>query len=112
MSLIWGLLFLIVMVVAYFFPVVVAERRGRDGIGMLFLLNLLLGWTVIGWVILLVVAFTGTSKNERDKKDEELQLLRTLVSQNEGARAQRAFPATPSEVPEKTLAELTADPRG
>src|SRR5688572_15056050 len=87
-----GFIFLIVIAIAYFFPVLVAQHRGRDGLGLIFFLNLILGWTVIGWIVLLVVAFTGVSRVERDKKDEELRLLRTIVGQNEAARAPPALP--------------------
>jgi len=89
MDVFFGLVFLILAVLAYFLPAIVADRRGRDGVVVIGLLNLFLGWTVIGWVLLLVIAFTGTSKQERDKKDEELALLRTLVVQNDAAQAQR-----------------------
>lgn len=40
----------------HFLPTIIAAlRRGRNVVGI-FLLNLLLGWTVIGWVIALVWA--------------------------------------------------------
>lgn len=71
----------LLMVAVYFAPGLVAEARGRDGKNMIGLLNLLLGWTVIGWVVLLVVAFTGRSQRDRDQQDEQLELMRKLVAQ-------------------------------
>jgi len=43
-----GLLFL------YFLPTYVAYKMERKNAGAIFALNLLLGWTFIGWVIALV----------------------------------------------------------
>ena len=49
-------------VVVYFLPLIVAINRGnehRTGIGVL---NLLLGWTVIGWIAALVWSTTGSKE--------------------------------------------------
>jgi len=57
-----GLLFLLaisVAVVLYLLPAFVAEWRGHKNTIAIFLLNLLLGWTVLGWVIALVWAATN-----------------------------------------------------
>lgn len=43
----------------YFLPAIVAAGRGHNSGGAIFLLNLLLGWTVLGWIIALVWAATG-----------------------------------------------------
>lgn len=46
----------------HFLPTIIAAlRRGRSLVGI-FLLNLFLGWTVIGWIIALIWALT----NERE----------------------------------------------
>lgn len=44
----------------YFFPAIMA--RGKRNAGAIFALDLLLGWTFVGWVIALVWALT---KDER-----------------------------------------------
>ena len=46
----------IILLIAYFLPSVVAAVRVTKRGGAIFLLNLLLGWTVIGWIIALVWA--------------------------------------------------------
>ena len=52
--------FLIVMALAvYFAPAMVSASRGHNSGGAIFALNLLLGWTVLGWIGALVWAFTG-----------------------------------------------------
>jgi hypothetical protein len=40
----------------YFLPWAIAATRGRPNTGGVFLVNLLVGWTLIGWIIALVMA--------------------------------------------------------
>lgn len=49
-----GLFFLVMIVGLYFLPTIIALSRGKRNRCAISLLNLLLGWTVIGWVIALV----------------------------------------------------------
>jgi hypothetical protein len=44
---------------AYFLPTFLAEVRGHQNSGMIFLTNLLLGWTILGWIGALVWAATA-----------------------------------------------------
>ena len=53
-----GFLALLVMLVIYFLPAVVANARGHHNAGAIFLLDLLLGWTLLGWIIAMVWAVT------------------------------------------------------
>ncbi|MFJ4899931.1 MULTISPECIES: superinfection immunity protein [unclassified Streptomyces] len=56
-----GVLLLIVLIVAaYFVPTVVAFARGVSNSGSVFVLNLFLGWTVVGWVVALAMAVRST----------------------------------------------------
>jgi hypothetical protein len=48
----------------YFLPAIVAGFRDHRNTGAVFVLNLLLGWTFIGWVIALVWAMTNGGKND------------------------------------------------
>jgi ATP/ADP translocase len=43
----------------HFLPTIIAALRRSRGVVGIFLLNLFLGWTVIGWIIALVWALTG-----------------------------------------------------
>lgn len=43
----------------YFLPSFVAVLRGHHNSGAIVLLNLLLGWTVLGWIISLVWSATA-----------------------------------------------------
>jgi len=46
---------LILLMLLYFLPTIVASHRGRGGLGIL-ILNFFLGWTFIGWLVLLLWA--------------------------------------------------------
>jgi len=50
-AIIFGILFV------YFLPAITARQRKVPDVGMVFVLNLLLGWTLIGWVIALAMAY-------------------------------------------------------
>jgi hypothetical protein len=60
------LLFLLVTVACiglallYFLPAIIAHFRGHPYSGWLLILNVFLGWTTIGWVLLLIWAIVGT----------------------------------------------------
>ena len=43
----------------YMIPWAIAATRGKSNTGAIFWLNLLLGWTVVGWVIALVMSCTS-----------------------------------------------------
>lgn len=46
----------IVLAALYFIPTIVAMSRKVTNSGSVFVINLLLGWTVIGWIIALAMA--------------------------------------------------------
>lgn len=52
-------LFLIPLGALHFLPTIIAALRQSRGLLGVFLLNLFLGWTVIGWVVALVWAIVG-----------------------------------------------------
>ena len=52
-----SLFVLILVVVIYFAPTVVAYQNKKDNKVSILVLNLFLGWTFIGWVIALVWAY-------------------------------------------------------
>jgi hypothetical protein len=57
-----GTAFLVVSgFVLYFFPTLIGRKKRNAG--AIFVLNLLLGWTLIGWIIALVWAFTVDPPN-------------------------------------------------
>jgi zinc transporter ZupT len=46
------------IVLIYFLPGLIAHEKNRKNTTAIFVLNLLTGWTVIGWIIALVWALT------------------------------------------------------
>lgn len=58
-----GWLLLLVILGVYFLPTIVAGRHRNSS--AIFILNLLLGWTFVGWVIALVWAFTKPDQSHR-----------------------------------------------
>lgn len=56
--------FVILAIAAYFLPSIIGWNRGVVGSFPLFLINLLLGWTVIGWLVTLAWSVIGRTKAE------------------------------------------------
>lgn len=79
----FGIVFLLVFLMLYFLPALVAQARGRDGQLAISFGNLFLGWTVIGWVVLLVIAFTGESASVRKMREEQLMLMRRMADRQQ-----------------------------
>jgi hypothetical protein len=52
---------LIVVTLLYFLPTIIALSRGHLSALAIFLLNLFLGWTVIGWLIAFIWSCTGNT---------------------------------------------------
>ena len=64
------LLFVCVSIGLYFLPSILAiHKKNHFGI---FLLNLLLGWTFIGWVVCLVLAITAGSNKSIEEEPAEV----------------------------------------
>lgn len=54
---VFGFMFLLALGACYVLPAIVAVARDHEHKGIIFLLNLLLGWSIVGWGILLIWAF-------------------------------------------------------
>jgi len=50
---------LLVLLALYFLPAIIASIRHHASSPAIFALNLLLGWTVLGWIIAFVWSLTG-----------------------------------------------------
>jgi hypothetical protein len=53
---------LIVALLLYFIPTVIALSRGHLSALAIFFLNLFLGWTLIGWIIAFIWSWTGNTE--------------------------------------------------
>lgn len=60
---VFGMGSLAVMFIGYFLPWIIALLRGTRSNGGIFLLNLLLGWTMIGWVVALIWSIAAERKS-------------------------------------------------
>jgi hypothetical protein len=56
------LFFVAIVAALYFIPTIVAFVRGRHNSGAILVLNLLLGWLLIPWVIALVWAVSSEKR--------------------------------------------------
>ena len=60
-----SLILLIIILCLYFLPAIIASRRRHNNGGAITVLNLFLGWTLLGWIIALIWANTdNVNKNE------------------------------------------------
>jgi len=50
------ILLILVSVCAYFLPVIAGRVRRVPNLGQIAVVNVLLGWTMIGWIVALVMA--------------------------------------------------------
>jgi uncharacterized membrane protein len=57
-NVLFGTALLIVAIASYFLPTIIASNRGHQSTNAIAILNLLLGWTAIGWIFALVWACT------------------------------------------------------
>ena len=57
--------FVLVTTLVYFLPTIIALARGHHNGFAIFLTNLLLGWTLIGWVIALIWSVTASERRVR-----------------------------------------------
>jgi hypothetical protein len=53
------MLVLLIALCLYLFPTVIAALRGHHNTMAIFVLNLMLGWTLLGWIGALVWSFTA-----------------------------------------------------
>ena len=52
-------IFSLIFACLYLLPSIIAARRHHNNAAPIFLLNILFGWTIIGWFIPLVWSITG-----------------------------------------------------
>lgn len=52
------LFYFVAVAVLYFVPTIIAESKGKRNKNAVLMLNILLGWTFVGWVVALVWSLT------------------------------------------------------
>ena len=64
-----GLILLVIFIIPiYFIPTIIVLARHADNRLMVFLINLFLGWSFIGWVVALALSFS--KKNGKTQNDQ------------------------------------------
>jgi len=66
----FGLIILFALFVLYFLPAVIAKSNKHSAAGAVFFINLLVGWTFLGWIACLVWAFVDSKKNKADIRQQ------------------------------------------
>jgi len=51
-----------ILLAAYFIPAIIAILRRHQQVGPIVVVNLLLGWTFIGWIVALAWCFSNVTK--------------------------------------------------
>ena len=84
----------------YLAPAIVALKRGASGSGIIFVLNVLIGWTVLGWMAMLVWAAAGDAHPaEAYRRHLARQIRIQALPQFPPVRkTARAFQARPAKV--------------
>lgn len=54
-----GVIWLVLISLAYFIPAVIGFARGHQSRWAILVLNIVFGWTFIGWIIALIWSLTG-----------------------------------------------------
>jgi Superinfection immunity protein/HIRAN domain len=70
----FGVGVVIFLALGYGLPTLIAGARGHANTGAIFVLNLLLGWTVLGWVAALVWSFTHQAPRVADGSNQHGRL--------------------------------------
>lgn len=76
------LLILIVFIIfwiIYFIPYLISNYRTNKNETIIFLLNLFLGWTIIGWIILLVIAIINKELIKKDNNKQNIFVLIIMI---------------------------------
>ncbi len=74
-------IFLIIIFLAvggYLLPTLVATSRGTKSFWGVLILNIFLGWTLLGWLIAFVWAFGRTQRDDRIEANRHAELIATL----------------------------------
>lgn len=75
---------LIILMLLYFLPAILAEARGCKASNAICVLNLFLGWTILGWVAAMVWAFAAVTKKEQMQEltPRDIRIINEIVRRN------------------------------
>jgi RsiW-degrading membrane proteinase PrsW (M82 family) len=64
MDMFFALIAIMISILVYLLPAFIASQRGHPQTNAIFMLNLFLGWTLLGWVGALVWAATAIKRDQ------------------------------------------------
>ncbi len=73
-----GLLTILAIVAIYFLPTIVAFKRKYKNRMSVFIINLFLGWTLVGWVVALALSFINDIDENKKQSDKAVKLIGIL----------------------------------
>ena len=59
----------VLIIVVYFVPALIAKKRDTENLEAIFLVNLVFGWTVLGWIAALIWAIVEKAKFKSSIED-------------------------------------------
>lgn len=62
------LIVIVLLILFYFLPVIIADKRGHPNWTTIGALNLLAGWTILGWIAALIWACAGNTEGRPTPK--------------------------------------------
>ena len=65
-----GIALLLILAALYFLPGVVASYRNHPSMGGIWILNIFLGWTALGWLIALIWAASGRHPTRSELREQ------------------------------------------
>ena len=86
---------IIVILILYFFPTLIAAFKGKSNSLAIFALNLFLGWTFIGWLVALIWSLTKDNKqqiivNNHASNDRAISPIMAVPTQERAIETQKA----------------------
>ncbi|GLR65559.1 hypothetical protein GCM10010909_02370 [Acidocella aquatica] len=64
----------------YFLPCIISGNRNATNGGAVFMVNLLFGWTLIGWLVAMIMAITAQTEVSAEIERETLRQLRAKAN--------------------------------
>lgn len=77
--------------ILYFLPTIISRTRNHKHMWEIFILNFLLGWTILGWIGCLVWTFVDDDKNKESKENKYEDLERIQKLKEEGVLTEKEF---------------------
>ena len=71
-----GTIFWIILIVGYCLPISIAMLRNHARVGSIMLVNLFLGWSLIGWLVALVWALGDPRTTSQRETDQARAIVR------------------------------------